>query len=51
MMRRAVGDVDPSPTKDVILARRTDPAFARYFQLAFGKRPSEELYDLRQDPG
>jgi N-sulfoglucosamine sulfohydrolase len=45
------GDVDPSPTKDVILARRTEPAFARYFQLAFGKRPSEELYDLRQDPG
>jgi N-sulfoglucosamine sulfohydrolase len=24
---------------------------AHYFQLCFGKRPAEELYDLRADPG
>jgi len=45
------GDVDGSPSKDVILARREEPAMARFFQLAFGKRPAEELYDLGKDPG
>ncbi len=44
------GDVDQSPTKDLILARREDPAIAPYFALSFGKRPAEELYDLAQDP-
>jgi arylsulfatase A-like enzyme len=44
------GDVDPSPTKDLILARRDDPAFAPFFRLAFAKRPAEELYDLEHDP-
>lgn len=43
------GDIDASPTKDVILARKdSDP---RLFDLAFGKRPREELYDCRNDPG
>ena len=43
------GDTDASPTKDVMLARKeSDP---RLFGLAFGKRPREELYDCRSDPG
>ncbi len=25
--------------------------YKKYHQLAFGKRPAEELYDLRSDPG
>jgi arylsulfatase A-like enzyme len=52
-MYRAVGpfgDVDPSPTKDLILDRRNDPAIAPFFRLAFAKRPAEELYDLSRDP-
>lgn len=44
------GDCDDGPTKRLILARRDDPRFARYFALCFGKRPAEELYDLRRDP-
>jgi arylsulfatase A-like enzyme len=44
------GDVDPSPTKDLILARRDDRDFAWPFRLAFEKRPAEELYDLKGDP-
>jgi N-sulfoglucosamine sulfohydrolase len=44
------GDVDGSPTKDLILDRREEPAMAAYFKLAFGKRPAEELYDLSRDP-
>lgn len=44
------GDCDDSPTKRYILERRSDPKFARYFELCFAKRPAEELYDLRKDP-
>ncbi|MCL5745953.1 MAG: sulfatase [Acidobacteria bacterium] len=45
------GDVDGSPTKDVILNRREEPAMSRFFRLAFDKRPAEELYDVRREPG
>jgi arylsulfatase A-like enzyme len=44
------GDVDGSPTKDLILERRTDPAMAACFRRAFDRRPAEELYDLAKDP-
>lgn len=45
------GDVDASPTKSLILARREDPKIAPFFELAFARRPLEELYDLEKDPG
>jgi hypothetical protein len=50
------GDVDahmlqyPCPTKEFMLVHRDDPAVRSLFELAFGKRPAEELYDLRRDP-
>ncbi len=44
------GDCDNSPTKDLILARRAEPAMAKLFELCFAKRPEEELYDLLNDP-
>lgn len=43
------GDCDGGPTKDVVLARR-DQDLARFFALAFEKRPAEELFDLSKDP-
>ncbi len=42
------GDVDASPTKDVMIGLK-DP-HARLFALSFGKRPGEELYDCEKDP-
>lgn len=42
------GDIDASPTKDVMIARKEEDP--RLFNLAFGKRPREELYDCRTDP-
>jgi len=44
------GDCDGSPSKDFLLAHRDDAPFQKYFQLAFAKRPAEELYDLAKDP-
>ena len=44
------GDCDGSPSKELLLDKREDPAIARFFQLAFAKRPEEELFDLERDP-
>jgi arylsulfatase A-like enzyme len=44
------GDADPSPVKDYILAHRDEPAVRRFYELNFGLRPAEELYDLTKDP-
>jgi N-sulfoglucosamine sulfohydrolase len=44
-------DTDASPTKSYMIKHRSDPKVHRLFELAFGKRPAEELYDLQKDPG
>lgn len=44
------GDVDPSPTKDYLLQHWEDPEVAPFCKRGFGKRPEEELYDLKADP-
>lgn len=41
-------DVDPSPSKELILSQRD--AHSRYYALGFEKRPTEQLYDIRNDP-
>jgi arylsulfatase A-like enzyme len=43
------GDIDGSPSKTYMMDHRDDPKVHRLFELAFGKRPAEELYDLRKD--
>ncbi len=47
---RPFGDVDTTQTKDFLLTHQTDAAYEKYITLIFGKRPSEELYDVRTDP-
>ena len=42
--------VDASPTKSEILDLRRTGGEDRYWQLAFGKRGAEELYNLDNDP-
>jgi arylsulfatase A-like enzyme len=41
---------DGGPTKTEILQQRRDGRDTRPWALAFGRRPVEELYDLKQDP-
>ena len=43
-------DEDAGPTKAWLVERRNDPEWKRYFDHAYGKRPREELFDLRADP-
>ena len=45
------GEVDPSPTKTLLRELQQQQPFRRYFELAFAKRPAEELYELTGDPG
>lgn len=47
---RPFGDVDTTRVKDFLLDHRDDPAQAAHVARIFGKRPGEELYDLRHDP-
>ncbi len=44
------GEIDSSPTKTFMMEHRNRHGVARLAELAFGMRPSEELYDLGQDP-
>ncbi len=46
----AFADMDASPTKAWLVAHRHDPKWKSYYDYAFGKRPAEELYDLKADP-
>jgi hypothetical protein len=41
---------DGSPTKTVLLQRRSNPATYDYWYWSFGKRPAQELYLIREDP-
>ena len=43
-------DCDDGPTKTYILEHRDDPEVRPFYDLAFAKRPAEELYDLAKDP-
>jgi N-sulfoglucosamine sulfohydrolase len=43
-------DLDAGPTKAWMIHHRADEDVQELFELGFGKRPAEELYDLRTDP-
>ena len=43
-------DIDKGPTKVWMIYNRGEKQVKPLYELAFGKRPLEELYDLRVDP-
>jgi len=46
----AYADMDASPTKAWLIEHRDDPKWKWNYDVAFAKRPAEELYDLKKDP-
>ncbi|MBM3859542.1 MAG: sulfatase [Verrucomicrobia bacterium] len=46
----AFADMDASPTKAWLVGQYNVPQWKWHYEYAFGKRPAEELYDLRKDP-
>ena len=45
------GEVDTSPTKTLLMNNKGKPGFHRFYELAFARRPAEELYHVTKDPG
>ncbi len=43
-------DEDAGPTKAWMVEHRKDPQWQPLFENAYGKRPREELFDMRKDP-
>ena len=48
--RGGCADIDGSPTKAYMADHRADEAVRPLCELAWGRRPGEELYDVRKDP-
>ncbi len=46
----AFTDIDACPAKSFIIEHHDDAAYEKYFELAVGKRPEYELYDVVKDP-
>jgi N-sulfoglucosamine sulfohydrolase len=50
-MHGAYRDIDSAPSLQVLVQNADREPFAHFLQLAVGKRPADELYDVRCDPG
>ncbi len=48
--RVTLPDEDSGPAKAWLVGVRNDPKWKAYYDQAYGKRPREELYDLKKDP-
>jgi len=48
--RVGFADVDAGPSKAHMVLHRNEAKVQPLFELAFGKRPERELYDLKKDP-
>lgn len=48
--RVSLPDEDAGPTKAWLVGVRHDPKWKTHFDWVYGKRPREELYDLKADP-
>ena len=48
--RAAFPDMDASPTKTWLIVHGAAPQWKTHYELAFAKRPAEELYELKTDP-
>lgn len=47
----AFADIDPGPAKAFIVENRDHETHRKFFLGSVGKRPAEELFDIRADPG
>jgi N-sulfoglucosamine sulfohydrolase len=48
--RVTLQDEDAGPMKAWLVTHRNEPKWKPYYERAYGKRPREELYDLKSDP-
>jgi uncharacterized sulfatase len=43
------GEIADSPTKTFVLGNKDTEKYGNFFRISMGKRPAEELYDLKKD--
>jgi arylsulfatase A-like enzyme len=48
--RVTLADEDAGPAKAWLVSQRNNPQWKAHFDLAYARRPREELYDLKTDP-
>jgi arylsulfatase A-like enzyme len=48
--RVTLPDDDAGPTKAWLVGMRNDPKWKAHYEWVYGRRPMEELYDLKSDP-
>lgn len=48
--RATLPDEDAGPSKAWLVGARNDPQWREHYEWVYGRRPREELYDLRKDP-
>ena len=48
--RLTYADLDAGPTKAFMILNKDKPEFKSHWELGFGRRPIEELYELKSDP-
>ena len=48
--RTTLPDDDAGPTKGWLVSQRNDPKWKASYEMAYGKRPRIELYDMTRDP-
>jgi N-sulfoglucosamine sulfohydrolase len=44
-------DIDACPSLTFLIQNRNKPGISKFFHLAVDKRPAEELFDVKNDPG
>ncbi len=44
-------DIDGCPSLSFLIENRDDPEISKFFHLAVDKRPAEQLFDIKADPG
>ncbi len=50
-MHSGYHDIDAASSLDIMTKNADDPSMNGYLHLSVGKRPAEELYDIKKDPG
>ena len=50
-MHGGYADIDPCPSLDFLVSKADHPELGMYLHWSVDRRPAEELFDIKEDPG
>ena len=50
-MHGGYADIDPCPSLDLLVSKADDPQLGKYLDWSVARRPAEELFNIKDDPG